>query len=267
MHLHDDTYRTSRAMTADGRNVFAMALWRIERAQRLRSMAPAEWENVDIVLEQARARALDRLRRYPEAAEAYERVSVTGSLLAEQATEGAHVMQRFARYSGPSVDPIRVPEDELAFLDTRVKQWRDLAWEYRGTPYEPLAREEAEAWEMLRVDWIARNRGPEEAIQACRRLVERNHASKLYAKHLIQLDSAGRSVCGGGAACPPALSGQARAVRCRPLRSAPRPGVCSLRAGGRSTQTRSASRGADEDPGVARVPPGDLRSCSVGTMK
>ena len=187
MHLHDDTYRTTRAVTADGRNVFAMARWRIQRAQELRALEPEQWENLDIVLEYARARALERLRRYREAEQAYESVANVGSVMAEPAAEAADVMRRFARYAGGSADPIATGDDELAFLNSRLNRWRELAWEYRDTSYEVLALAEAEAWEMLRVDWVKRNMSLKQAIEACRRLVERNHESKLYAKHLIRL--------------------------------------------------------------------------------
>ncbi len=187
MHLHDDTYRTTRAITADGRNVFAMAHWRIQRAQELRALEHEQWENVDIVLEYARARALERMRRYAKAERAYEAVANAGSLMAEPAAAAADVMRRFARYAGGSTEPISAADDELAFLNGRLESWRDLAWDYRATSYEVLALEEAEAWEILRVDWLKRNRSISKAIGACRRLVERNHESKLYAQHLIRL--------------------------------------------------------------------------------
>ena len=187
MHLHDDTYRMRRPVTADGRDVFAVALWRIALLQRERPKDPAQWENGDIVLEYARARALERLRRYEESADAYARVANTGSVLADHATEGHRVMRLFARHAGDAVEPEGGSERELELLEAHVDKWRELAWDYRGTPYKPLALEQAEAWEMLRADWIARNRELDAAILACQRLVERHHASKLFAKHLIRL--------------------------------------------------------------------------------
>jgi len=187
MHLNDDTYRMRRPVTADGRDVFAVALWRISLVQRERPKDPAQWENGDIVLEYARARALERLRRYEDSADAYARVANTGSILADHATEGHRVMRIFARDAGDTVESIAGSERELELLEARVDKWRELAWEYRGTLYEPLALEQAEAWEMLRADWIARNGELDAAIAACQRLVERHHPSKLYAKHLIRL--------------------------------------------------------------------------------
>jgi hypothetical protein len=187
IHLRDDTYRTSRAVTADGQSVFAVALWRLDRLQRSRGLPREKWENVDIVIEFARARALERLRRFSESADAYDRVADTGSLLAEPASDASFVMRRFEQYAGGSAESPVTPESQRLFLDSRVERWRELAWEYRDSSYEPLALEEVEAWEMLRLDWIARNRGLDEAIVASRRLVERHGSSKLYAKHLIRL--------------------------------------------------------------------------------
>jgi hypothetical protein len=187
MHLRDDTYRYDRARGADGRNVFAVALWRLDRLQRARSLPEEGWENVDVVLEFARARALERLRRYGEAVKAYDRVAARASVLEAAALESREVISRFGRHSGPPQQAPPTPKDELALIEDRIAKWGELAWEYRGTTYEPLAREELEAWEMLRVEWFDHRRKPEEAIEACQRLVDRHQHSKLYAKHLIRL--------------------------------------------------------------------------------
>ena len=187
MHLRDDTYRYDRARGADGENVFERARWRLERLQAARGREVAEWENVDRVIEYARARALERLRLYSEASPAYARVALAGSLLLGAAEEGGAVMARFAADAGPSSEPLADAAAKLAFVEGRIRRWELLALEYLGTPYAPLALEEAEAWGELRVDVVARQRGPEEAISAARRLVERHHDSKRYAQHLIRL--------------------------------------------------------------------------------
>ncbi len=186
MHLRDDTYRYDRP-TENGANVFQLSRWRLERLQARRGRDVAEWENVDRVIEYARARALERLRLYSEASSAYARVALAGSLLLGPAEEGSAAMARFAAHAGPSSEPFADAAKELAFVEGRIRRWEVLALEYVGTPYASLAREEAEAWEELRVDGVARNHGPEEAILAARRLVERHHDSKRYAQHLIRL--------------------------------------------------------------------------------
>ena len=195
MHLRNDTYRYDRATQADGENVFELARWRLERLQATRGRDVAEWENVDRVIEYARARTLERLRLYSQAGSAYARVAQAGSLLLGAAEDGSATMARFAAHAGPSSEPFADPARELAFLEERIRRWEVLALEYLGTPYASLAREEAEAWEELRVDVVAHQREPEEAILAARRLVERHHESKRYAQHLIRLGD----LCAGAA--------------------------------------------------------------------
>jgi hypothetical protein len=187
LHLRDDTYRYDRARGADGRNVFAVALWRLERLQQSRTEAGAPQGNADLVIEYARGRALERLRRYPEALEAYDRVASAASMLEASASEARDVISRFARNSAAPLAAPATPEDELAWIDARIEKWSALAWEYRRTTYEPLAREELEAWEQLRVEWHVRHAPAERAIDAARRLVDRHRESKLYAEHLIRL--------------------------------------------------------------------------------
>lgn len=187
LHLKDDTYRLDRARTEGGQNVFTLALWRLERLQARRARSMGGRENVDIVIDFARARALERLRRYEEAAEAYASVERTGSRLGEAAQERLEILRRFAHESGPLEPRPRVPEEALAGIEMRIRSWEQLALEYSRTEFESLALEEGEAWEMVRVDWFARHRSAEEAIAACRRLVERHHTSKLYPEHLIRL--------------------------------------------------------------------------------
>ncbi len=187
MHLRDDTYRYHRAVRPDGQNVFAVSLWQLERLQRARNRPPEAWQNVDVVIEYARARAMERQRHYADAYAAYGRVANAGSMLGSSADQGHEVMSRFARNAGPAREPPTTPDAELAWIDGRVEKWRSLAWEYRGTTYEPLAREEAESWNVLRVDWYARHAGAAEAVVAARRLVQDERDSKLYARHLIRL--------------------------------------------------------------------------------
>jgi hypothetical protein len=185
LHLRDDTYRHNRARGEDGQNVFSVALWRLDRLQRALG-DEEDADQVSLVIDYARARALERLRRFGDAADAYESVASSGSALAEPAEQAGEIMLEFAAHSG-IVGGLEGPDAEIAFLDGRVRQWGSLAWEHRGTPYESLAWEEAEAWAMLRVDWLENHGGPEAAIEPCERLIETHRASKNYPKHLIRL--------------------------------------------------------------------------------
>ena len=68
-----------------------------------------------------------------------------------------------------------------------MNAWEKLSFDYRDTSYEPLAREEAEAWSTAQVETVLRLLGVEPAVAACERLIERHRTSKLYARHLIRL--------------------------------------------------------------------------------
>jgi hypothetical protein len=184
MHLRDDTYRQPRPLTSDGRDLFAAILWKLDRMQAERALAPEHWQNADQVIELARARVLEKQRRYAEAQSAYTRVAAHGGALAQGASEGRDGVGRLAALAAEVAEP---GADELAWLEQRVHLWTELAWELRSTRWEPVAREESEAWEMLLVERLAMAGQLEAAIEAGRRLAEHNRHSKLYARHLIAL--------------------------------------------------------------------------------
>ncbi|MFQ5697410.1 MAG: hypothetical protein ACE5IL_03890 [Myxococcota bacterium] len=186
LHLRDDPYRYDRSRSPGGRNVFADLLWRLDRLRRERG-ASGPPDNASLVIEFARARALERLHRYAEARDAYSTVASAGSLLAAPAEAAAVVMDLFARSSVDPADDARSGPSRLAFLDERVRTWTQIAWRQRDSVWGPLALEESEAWSMRRVEAYSRERGPEAAIEPALRLVESHRASKLYSSHLIRL--------------------------------------------------------------------------------
>jgi hypothetical protein len=184
MHLRDDTYRQPRPRTADGRDLFAGILWKLDRLQQDRGVAPDQWQNADYVIEFARARVLEKQRRFADAQHAYERVGAQAGAMQQASREAAQGVGRLAALAEETRDPAL---DELAWLEQRARVWNDLAWEMRASRWEPLAQEEAEAWEMLRVERLATAGQLEAAIEAGRKLAERHRHSKLYARHLIAL--------------------------------------------------------------------------------
>jgi tetratricopeptide (TPR) repeat protein len=187
MHMRDDTYRFDRAVAADGSNVYAVALWKLDRLAEGRGRAEAEWQNADYVIEFARGKAFERLRRYDEALGAYRRVAGSGSVLGDAAAERARTAETFARASAAPDAPFISRDEELVFIEHRIELWQRLALEVRDTPQESLALEEVESWQVMRVDWFARSDRLEDATRACRALIESNRESKLYAKHLLRL--------------------------------------------------------------------------------
>ena len=187
LHMRDDTYRFDRAVTPDGRNVYSVALWKLDRLAARRARPEDQWENADYVIEFARGKALERLRRYGDALRAYRLVEGSGSVLGDAAAERARIAASFAQAAAAPEQPFADPAEELRFIEGRIELWRTLAREFLDTPQESLAREEAEAWEVMRVDWFARGGQLADATRACRGLVESNRESKLFAKHLLRL--------------------------------------------------------------------------------
>ncbi len=187
LHLRDDTYRYDRATTDDGRNVYAVALWKLDRLAGLRARPQENWENADYVIEFARGKALERLRRYGDAVAAFQRVGGSGSLLGDTAADRARLIESFALASARPAEPFANPEEERLFIQARIDLWRQLADDVHGTRYESLALEELEAWQVMRVDWFARGDRLSDAITACQSLIETNRESKLFGKHLLRL--------------------------------------------------------------------------------
>jgi len=100
LHMRDDTYRFERKAAENGRNVYAVALWKLDRLAAHRAQPEDAWQNADYVIEFARGKALERLRRYEEALQAYRRVegSARCSAMPRRArTDRREVRRRFGR--------------------------------------------------------------------------------------------------------------------------------------------------------------------------
>lgn len=187
MHMRDDTYRFDRAVGEDGNNVYAVALWKLDRMAAERARPEGDWQNADYVIEFARGKALERLRRYEDAARAYRRVTASGSVLGDAAAERLRIASIFAEAAASPAQPFANPAEELGFIESRVNVWQGLAREVHNTPQESLALEEVEAWQIMRVDGLARSGQLADAIRACRAMIESNRESKLFAKQLLRL--------------------------------------------------------------------------------
>jgi hypothetical protein len=187
MYLRTDTYRTFEYIQPDGENAFQIALWRLDRLREYRSTLYPEWDDRDVVVEYARARALEQLRRYGEAAEAYRRVSWLGKLLAAPATEGQQLMELFAAQAAVSEQNPELWASDLELMSAWSEQWRQIARELRGSAQAALALQEAESWDQARVELLASRGELESAVSACEHLIERHRESKLYPRHLIRL--------------------------------------------------------------------------------
>jgi hypothetical protein len=187
MYLRTDTYRTFEYLQPDGGNAFEVALWRLDRLRDYRSTLYPAWEDRDVVVEYARARALEQLRRYAEAVESYRRVSWLGGLLAQPAAEGQQLMELFAAHAAVSEQSADLFAGDLELMAAWSEQWRQIARELRGSAPAALALQESERWDQARVELLAARGELDGAVAACGRLIERHRESKLYPRHLIRL--------------------------------------------------------------------------------
>jgi tetratricopeptide (TPR) repeat protein len=190
MHLRADAYRTYAHLDDGGRNAFSVALWRLDRIQEQRSATPgdtSEWTDEDVVIEFARARALERLRRYRDAADAFRGVAVRNGLLAEPAAEHRQIMEIFASIAEVSAAFDANDEHALEAIEAWSHAWSQLAGLMPDPAYASLARLEAELWDEARVDHFMLRGKTSEAIRACQQLIQLHGQSKSYPHHMIRL--------------------------------------------------------------------------------
>lgn len=185
-HLDDDLYRFPVPKDPTGRDVFALALGRLERWEirfpnRLRDATTF-----------ARAQALERLGEWARAARAYGAVeAMPESPLREHATRHRQRAEAFASAAA-------LPEDapdlrgRLAALGRKLDAWAALVARHAGTPHEALALIEEERVERRAAELLVRHRhdlerGDETAERALRFLIEKHAESKELPAHVLAL--------------------------------------------------------------------------------
>jgi hypothetical protein len=181
MQLREDSYQYPRPQTSDGRDYFTLTLWKLERLARERERAPDAWERADQVIAFARARILEKLRRYAEAAEGFESVTRFDSILTEAAREAALRDRELAELA----EPLEVVD--AAAVEERIRAWHERAWDLRDTRWGPMAREELEAWQAMRVEQLSAEGQWDAAVEAAERVVEEHRLSKHAGRHLVRL--------------------------------------------------------------------------------
>ena len=96
------------------------------------------------MIEFARGKALERLRRYADAVAAYQRVAASGSLLGDAAAERPQVIDSFRPRLRAARRTLRKPRGGAALHRGADRASGDSSpTEVHGTPYESLALEEA----------------------------------------------------------------------------------------------------------------------------
>jgi tetratricopeptide (TPR) repeat protein len=188
MHLQIDTYRTSHHIRATDRNVFDDVLKRLDRLQAQAETQERASASEGAVISFARGRALERLRRYEEAAVAFAHVASTPNALRDAAAHSHGVMALFGAHVAAARAAADTPASrDPAYIRAWVGQWTALAEASSGTAYESLALEEAEAWDQAYVEILVSRGDTEAGLRACHQLIAHHRDSKSYPGHLIRL--------------------------------------------------------------------------------
>jgi len=186
-HLDDDTYRFPRPQDPTGHDLFGLSL---ERLDAWRTRFP---NRLPDVVGFARAQALERLREYGKARDAYEAVGETSSPLAGPARDAAAHLEPFAEAAAmPEGEPGDPLEERLAAVRAKLQAWAALVERHEGTPHASLAMIEEERLERLGVHLVTENRhhlddGAGTAERAFLFLIKKHADSKHLPRHLLDL--------------------------------------------------------------------------------
>jgi tetratricopeptide (TPR) repeat protein len=203
-HVPDDTYRFPPARDFTGRNVYRSSLLRLENLESLHADG-LRAGHLDGAIAFAKARALERLRAYDVAAEAYRIAAEREPELKEEALRSAAICDGLSEAIAFGVD---LKRDDAK----RDEAWLQLAaptmvlgrFEQRGARLDALlaqagtshqaviVREEIERSDMERARYFTELRhtlpdGDVQAVAELRRISERHADSKNAPRHLLAL--------------------------------------------------------------------------------
>jgi hypothetical protein len=201
-HVPDDTYRFEPAVDVTGRNVYRASLVRLENLERVHADALRSGY-LDDVIAFAKGRALERLRSFELAAEAYRRAAAREGVLEPEALRGAALCDALAEAARIGFDlerPLAADanagpasaDEALAAFDQRVALLEAMAPDVEGSHYAHVVREEIERADMARARWFDAVRllapdGNVRALAERQRLVVRHRESRLHNRHLLAL--------------------------------------------------------------------------------
>jgi hypothetical protein len=203
-HLPDDTYRFEPARDFSGRNVYRASLIRLESIERVHAES-LRAGTLDDVVAFAKARAMERLRAYDLAAASHRSAAERDGALRTEALQAAAIDDAIAeaiqlgyepdRPPRGDAKPVPVPADADAAIrdfDRRTALLLAVAPDAKGTPLEPVVREEVERTDMARARYFVARRkldldGNVRALAELQRVVTQHRESKNRNRHLLAL--------------------------------------------------------------------------------
>jgi hypothetical protein len=200
-HVPDDTYRFEPARDFTGRNVYRSSLLRLENLES-RHEAALRAGHLDGVIAFAKGRALERLRAFDLAADAYRIAAERDPELRSEALRGADVCSELhaigaggeppAAGDAEAADLDAELRDAVARFDTGAAALEALAAASQDTHYAFVVQEEIERVDVARADYFdARRRllpdGDLRAAAERQQVALRHRDSKNSSRHLLAL--------------------------------------------------------------------------------
>ncbi len=204
LHVPDDTYRFEPAMDFTGRNVYRSSLVRLENLERVHADALRSGY-LDEVIAFAKGRALERIRAFDLAADAYRTAAVRKASLEMEALRSAAICDALDEAAEIGFDPDRPPsldggedprpddaEEVLAGFEQRVALLETIGTDVEGTHYGFIVQEEIERADQARARWFESVRllsadGNVRALAERQRLLVRHRPSKNANRHMLEL--------------------------------------------------------------------------------
>ena len=203
-HVPDDTYRFEPARDFTGRNVYRSSLLRLESLET-RQEDSLRAGHLDGVITFAKGRALERLRAFDLAADAYRIAADRDPELRAEALRSADVCDALQTSNDGGPEPAELAaraaaegrlEAEIASavrrFDERTGALETLAESVEDTHYVFVVQEEIERTDVARADYFAALRrlipdGDVRAAAERQRVAMRHHDSKNSSRHLLAL--------------------------------------------------------------------------------
>jgi tetratricopeptide (TPR) repeat protein len=201
-HVPDDTYRFAPARDFTDRNVYRSSLLRLESLERVHAEA-LRAGHMDGVIAFAKGRALERLRSFDLAAEAYRVAAERDAALKVEALRSADLCDSLHRAAGlaPGLDDLAEAAGSLrdsdseavvAEFEERVALLEDAQAAAEGTHHVAVVREEIERADLARAHYFTALRkllpeGDVRAVAELQRVVIRHSESKNVNRHVIAM--------------------------------------------------------------------------------
>ena len=202
-HVPDDTYKFPPARDFTGRNVYRSALLRLENLEHAHAEG-LRAGHLDGAIAFAKARALERLRGYDVAADAYRLAAEREPALAEDARRSAALCDRLAAASAIGVDTrsdvrhdevwleVAAPPVVLGRFEERVALLEAIQSDAGAAQQAYVAHEEIERADVDRARYFTELRrslpdGDVRAVAELQRVADRHAQSKNAPRHLLAL--------------------------------------------------------------------------------